>query len=162
MTEDNVSVRNPKNAARWVFLGMVGLVVAGGVAYWLLRNPVPPPSPEEAADPLLMEGRTVYFARCAPCHGPEGRGDGPVASSLFGPPVANLSDGKWKHGGQPEDVVRLITQGVAGTRMASWGPELTPSQIRAVAAYAFYLARERVPATLREAGPPVPEVRLGH
>ena len=84
MTEDNVSVRNPKNAARWVFLGMLGLVVAGGVAYWLLRNPVPPPSPEEAADPLLMEGRTVYFARCAPVTAQRGAVTAPSPAAYLG------------------------------------------------------------------------------
>ncbi len=128
--------------------------------YLVFRNPVPPPPPEVAADPLLLEGRTIYLARCATCHGVEGRGDGPIAGSLLGPPVGNISDGKWKHGDRPEDVTRVISQGVQGTRMAGWGLVLAPSQLRAVTAYVFYLARAPVPATLREAGPPVPETHL--
>jgi cytochrome c oxidase cbb3-type subunit 3 len=160
MPGDNRSVRIDTNATRWIFLGMLGLVVAGGVAYTLLRDPVPPPPSEVAGDPLLMEGRTVYLARCATCHGVEGRGDGPIAGSLLGPPVGNIGDGKWKHGDRPEDVVRVISQGIEGTRMAGWGLALAPSQLRAVTAYVFHLAREPVPATLRKAGPPVPELRL--
>ena len=159
MPGDDPSVRIDPSAARWIFLGMLGLVVAGGVAYRVFRKPDSPPPPEVAGDPVLLEGRTVYLDRCATCHGVEGRGDGPIAGSLLGPPVGNISDGTWKHGGRPEDVMRVISQGVEGTRMAGWGLVLTPSQLRAVTAYVFYLAREPVPATLREAGPPVPEKR---
>lgn len=158
MSGDNPSVRIDASVARWIFLGMFGLVAAGGAAYWLFRNPDLPPPPEVAADPLLLEGRTVYLTRCATCHGVEGRGDGPIAGSLLGPPVGNISDGKWKHGGRPEDVIRVISQGVERTRMAGWGLVLAPSQLRAVTAYVFYLAREPVPAALRQAGPPVLEM----
>jgi cytochrome c oxidase cbb3-type subunit 3 len=160
MPGDDPSDRIDTNVARWIFLGMLGLVVAGGMAYSLLRKPVPPPPPEVAADLLLLEGRTVYLARCATCHGMDGRGDGPIAGSLLGPPVGNISDGKWKHGDRPEDVMRVISQGVEGTRMAGWGLVLAPSQLRAVTAYVIHLAREPVPAALREAGAPVPEMHL--
>jgi cytochrome c oxidase cbb3-type subunit 3 len=162
MPGDNPSVRIDTNAARWVVLGMLGLVVAGGVAYSMLRKPAPPPPPEVAADPVLSEGRTVYLTRCATCHGVDGRGDGPIAASLLGSPVGNISDGKWKHGSRPEDVTRVISQGVEGTRMAGWGLVLEPSQLRAVTAYVFYLAREPVPRALRKAGPPLPEMHLEH
>ena len=37
-----------------------------------------PPPPEVAADPLLVRGREIYLDRCASCHGPSGRGDGPL------------------------------------------------------------------------------------
>jgi cytochrome c oxidase cbb3-type subunit 3 len=100
-------------------------------------------------DPLLLEGRTVYLARCATCHGQEGRGDGPIARDLLGPPVGNISDGKWKHGEKPEDVLNVISKGVEGTRMAPWGTALEDSQLRAVTAYVYYLARQPVPAEVR-------------
>ena len=43
-----------------------------------------------AAPPLLSQGRSggrvagrdIYSASCASCHGPEGRGNGPVAAAL--------------------------------------------------------------------------------
>lgn len=136
-------------AALWIFLGMLGLVVAGGLAYTLLRTPPPPPSAAVLKDPLLMEGRTIYLARCATCHGMEGRGDGPIAGHLLGPPVGNISDGKWKHGERPDDVLRVIAKGVEGTRMAPWESVLEPPQLRAVSAYVFHLAGQDVPEVFR-------------
>jgi mono/diheme cytochrome c family protein len=38
-----------------------------------LKNPVPS-TPES-----LARGKAIFVARCAPCHGPEGRGAGPVS-----------------------------------------------------------------------------------
>jgi len=140
-------------AARWVFLGMLGLAAAGFLTYYMLSSPPAPPPPEVAGDPLLLEGRSIYLARCATCHGQEGRGDGPIAGSLLGPPVGNISDGKWKHGGKPEEVLGVISKGVEGTRMAGWGLVLEPAQLRAVTAYVFYLARQPVPEVLRQSAP---------
>jgi len=34
-----------------------------------------------------VAGRDLYLRHCASCHGPEGRGDGPVAASLKKPPA---------------------------------------------------------------------------
>jgi cytochrome c oxidase cbb3-type subunit 3 len=137
-------------AARWVFLGMLGLMVAGFLAYLLLRRPPAPPPPEIASDPLLLEGRSVYLVRCATCHGQEGRGDGPISSHLIGPPVGDLTDGKWKHGSKPQEVLAVISKGVEGTRMAGWSLVLEPSQLRAVTAYVFYLAKQPVPEEIRK------------
>ena len=38
-----------------------------------LSNPVP------ASPASLARGKAIFAARCAPCHGPEGRGGGPVS-----------------------------------------------------------------------------------
>ena len=150
--DDTAGAANPA-AALWVFAGMLGLMIAGFLAYFLLSTPPPPPPPEVAGDPLLLEGRTIYLARCATCHGREGRGDGPIAGSLLGPPVGNISDGKWKHGDKPAEVLAVIARGVKGTRMAGWDQMLEPHQLRAVTAYVFYLARQPVPEELRRESP---------
>jgi cytochrome c oxidase cbb3-type subunit III len=152
--DDRLSVDDGAGAvdptARWVFLAMLGLIIAGALAYFRLSTPPPPPPPEVAADLLLLEGRSIYLARCATCHGQDGRGDGPIAGSLLGPPVGNISDGKWKHGGKPVEVLGVISKGVENTRMTGWGQVLEPSQLRAVTAYVFFLARQPVPAVLRQ------------
>jgi mono/diheme cytochrome c family protein len=50
---------------------------------------------EQLADPLpttpeaLARGRALFEARCKPCHGPDGRGGGPV--SKFFPPAPDLA-----------------------------------------------------------------------
>jgi len=135
--------------ARWIFLALLGLMAAGFLAYYLLTKAPPPPPPEVTSDPLLLAGRYIYMARCTTCHGQEGKGDGATAGFLSGPPVGNISDGKWKHGGKPEDVMRVISKGVEGTRMTGLGQFLEPSELRAVTAYVFYLAKQPVPAELR-------------
>jgi cytochrome c oxidase cbb3-type subunit 3 len=139
------------SAARWAVTGLLALVVAGFLTYHFLRTSPPPAPAEVANDPLLLEGRTIYLARCATCHGQEGRGDGPISSYLLGPPVGNISDGKWKHGDKPGEVMAVISKGVEGTRMAGWGPLLEPSGLHAVTAYVFYLAGQPVPEELRRA-----------
>ncbi len=48
-----------------------------------LENPVPP-TPES-----LAHGKMLFVARCAPCHGPEGHGGGPV--SKFFPQAPDLA-----------------------------------------------------------------------
>jgi cytochrome c oxidase cbb3-type subunit III len=140
-----------KPAASWpIFLAMLGLLVGGFVSYQLLKKPLPPPPPEVAKDPLLSEGRVIYFGRCANCHGIDGLGDGPTAAHLLGPPVGNLTDNEWKHGDLPDQVMAVIRDGVPNTRMTGWGTVLDPPQVRAVAAYVYYLARRPVPEQLRK------------
>jgi mono/diheme cytochrome c family protein len=56
------------------------------------QNPIP-------ADPKsIAQGKELFTAACLPCHGPAGKGDGPVAATLErnGVPVrpGNLSDPK--------------------------------------------------------------------
>ena len=77
----------------------------------------------------------------------------PSLAHLMGPPVGNISDGKWKHGDKPREVMAVISKGVDGTRMAGWGTVLESSQLRAVTAYVFYLARQPVPEELRSPAP---------
>jgi len=61
-----------------------------------LRSPLPP-SPDN-----LAKGKELFNANCAPCHGTNGAGNGPAASSLnpkpadFVTPIhAKLPDGYW-------------------------------------------------------------------
>ncbi len=141
------------SVAGLVFLLMLGLMLAGFVAYRMLSQPMPPPPPEVTGDSLLSQGRTIFLGRCATCHGNEGRGDGPIAANLIGPPPGNLTDAEWKHGDRPDQVVVVIEKGVPGTRMEGWSHVLDPPEARAVAAYVYYLARRPVPAELRKPEP---------
>jgi cytochrome c oxidase cbb3-type subunit III len=154
-TEDSSSDRSSPAgidpvALRRIVLAMLGLIVAGAVVYQLLREKVGPPPPEVARDALLNQGRTIYLGRCATCHGNSGRGDGPIAGSLIGPPVGNLTDERWKHGDQPDQVLAVIGKGVPSTRMDGYGRVLDPPDLRAVAAYVYYLAKRPVPEALRQ------------
>ena len=136
--------------SRLIFLLMLGLMAGGFVAFRLLSQPPPPPPPEVAKDPLLSQGRTIFLGRCATCHGNEGRGDGPIAGNLAGPPVGNLTDNAWKHGDRPDQVLAVIARGVPNTRMEGWSRVLDPPELRAVAAYVYYLAKRPLPDELRK------------
>src|SRR5262245_38503266 len=98
-------------ASRLIFLAMLGLIASGFVAFRMLSKPAPPPPPEVAQDALLSRGREIFLARCATCHGNDGRGDGPIARHLLGPPVGNLTDDEWKHGDRPDQAIAVISQG---------------------------------------------------
>lgn len=83
----------------WLILGgatgLVG-VVALGFGLVTAAPPGPPAipdlSPIPASPESLARGEAVYAEGCAVCHGPEGRGDGPVGITL-NPRPANL----WIH-----------------------------------------------------------------
>jgi cytochrome c oxidase cbb3-type subunit III len=136
--------------SRLILLGMLGLLAGGFVAFRMLSKPMSPPPPEVARDPVLSQGRAIYVARCVACHGNDGRGDGPIAANLIGPPVGNLTDREWKHGDRPEQVLAVIGQGVPNTRMDGWSRVLDPPELKAVAAYVYYLAKQPVPEELRQ------------
>ena len=81
------------------------------------------------ANPSLV-GSDTYAFYCAPCHGKDGKGRGPVASALKAPP-ADLTRLSARNGGVfPKDRVRLfVTNGeqnaiaAHGTSaMPVWGP----------------------------------------
>ena len=135
--------------SRWIILGMLGLVAGGFIAFRMLSKPVGPPPPEVARDPLLTQGRDIYLARCVACHGTDGQGDGPLAAQLIGPPVGNLTDDVWKHGDRAEQVLGVIGQGVPNTRMDGWSRVLDPPELKAVAAYVYFLAKHPVPDEIR-------------
>jgi len=143
--------RAPKvNPAAAVGLGLLAVVLGGAVAFGLLRKPAEPPPASIARDPLLVAGRLVFLDRCVSCHGASGKGDGPISKGLAGPPVGDLSDATWKHGDQPEHVLAVIDKGVTGTAMPGWGRTFNAGELRAVAAYVYYLAGREVPVALRE------------
>lgn len=76
-------------------------------------------------DPV-ENGRISYLSYCASCHGPEGKGDGPVAASLTTPPT-DLTQFSLRSGGFDVDSVYAYIDGredvrAHGTReMPVWG-----------------------------------------
>jgi mono/diheme cytochrome c family protein len=86
-------------------------------------------------------GRRVFAQRCAVCHGPDGRGNGPAAPSLIPRPV-DFGRGQFKYkstpGNQPptdEDLVRVVSDGLQASAMPYFRDLLTPVEIRALVAY---------------------------
>ena len=69
------------------------------------------------------EGHEVYLRYCASCHGVDGKGNGPVASSLRTPP-SDLTTIDLRHGEFDEKVVAAAIDG--RQEVAAHGPREMP------------------------------------
>src|SRR5882762_8463569 len=88
-----------------------------------------------AQPPSLDRGAVVFREQCAACHGESGRGDGPKAKRLKGPPPANLTDPKVMGGTTLLEIFRRIAIGVPGTAMPEFAADISEEDRWAVAAY---------------------------
>ncbi len=102
-------------------------------------------APAQVVDPWLdasqADGKRLYRTLCAGCHGVEGQGDGPAAQTMF-PRPRDLTAGVYKFrstasGTLPtrDDMLRTLEQGLPGTEMPSWGPQLKDEQLRSLVLY---------------------------
>lgn len=89
----------------------------------------------------IEAGKAIYQKRCQPCHGSEGRGDGPVADSLDPKPrdfvSAQFKIRSTRFGELPtdEDLFNVISKGLANTAMEGWEEVLTAQQRWQLVAY---------------------------
>jgi mono/diheme cytochrome c family protein len=68
---------------------------------------------------VLAAGKQIYDDKCAACHGPLGKADGPAAAAL-NPKPANLADKTFVQGMPVDCHFYVISEGVKGTGMAPW------------------------------------------
>lgn len=99
-----------------------------------LKNPLPPSSDN------LAKGKDLFNANCSPCHGPDGSGNGPAASSLnprpadFMTPIhAKLPDGYWYWRVSQGGTVAPFKD--VGSAMPPWGGTLTEQQVWLIILY---------------------------
>ena len=85
-------------------------------------------------------GKLVYDLRCARCHGPNGRGDGPEANQLIVRPTdfhdtnrAAKTDEQW---------LASVEFGVVTSPMHAWRGRLSSEELRDVVAYIRYLSQQ--------------------
>lgn len=79
--------------------------------------------------PTLEAGKTVFLARCAPCHAADGTGK-------IGPA---LTDAEWLYGGDPKSVLTSIREG-RPKGMPSWKNDLKSDEVQSVTAYVLSLS----------------------
>lgn len=105
-----------------------------------LTSPLPD-SPE-----IVEKGNALYHGKgtCVNCHGTEGGGDGPVASSLNPTPRNFQHHGFWRHRTEGE-VFWVIKYGSPGTSMIGFGDQLTDEEIWAIIQYERSFAGEHGP-----------------
>jgi mono/diheme cytochrome c family protein len=87
-------------------------------------------NPPAAQPKDLSQGKTIFAANCASCHGATGSGDGIAAAPLARPP-ANF------HLKQPlqASALEIIANGIPGTTMPGWKTKLNETEQSAVADY---------------------------
>ncbi len=93
-------------------------------------HPIVPPAPKDllagAVDPAVLDrGRARFAKTCAPCHGAQAQG-------LIGP---NLTDDRWIHGGQVEQIFQSVVKGWPANGMPPWGRAIPPDEIAALVSY---------------------------
>jgi mono/diheme cytochrome c family protein len=115
------------------------LVVAAAV--W--RPALAQEPPDSITPALVALGDSVFHGRvgrgtCFACHGAKGAGG-----------LAPLTSGRWLHSdGSYESIVRVVREGVPKPKQAPTpmppmgGANLTPEQLRAVAAYVYTLGQQ--------------------
>jgi mono/diheme cytochrome c family protein len=109
---------------------MLGCIVFAGLGANLRGAPKPQEKTKEQFKELIysVKGPDLFRAHCAPCHGMDAKGDGPMAPALKAT-VANLTVLAKNNGGQfPSGRARRIIMGdhvlaSHGSReMPVWGP----------------------------------------
>jgi mono/diheme cytochrome c family protein len=119
-----------------------------------------PPGAQLSLDSPL--GQRVYAQRCAVCHGPDGKGNGPAAPSMF-PRPRDFSSGTFKYkstaaGEAPtdDDLLRTVRDGLPASAMPYFAGLLSAEELAAVveqvkslsSGFATPAAAIRIPAAL--------------
>jgi protein SCO1/2 len=87
------------------------------------RQVIPPVDPKTVLTPtpeLLARGKMLYSQTCSPCHGAEGRGDGPAGANLTPKPRNFTKQDGWTNGTRIEDIFQTLAEGVKGSSMVSY------------------------------------------
>lgn len=79
------------------------------------------------------KGKAVYEKSCVLCHGPQGRGDGPVGKTI-NPPAADFTSAASKKKTDAE-LLATIENGRPPTAMVGWKGQLSEAEIQDVLAY---------------------------
>jgi high-affinity iron transporter len=94
-------------------------------------------APAQAPD--LARGAALYRQTCAACHGDSGHGDGPAGLKLDPPPI-DFTDRTRADQRSALSLYEVISQGVAGTSMASYAQQLSVDDRWALAYHVGSLA----------------------
>ena len=95
-------------------------------------------SPVKASAATLKEGKSIFDARCARCHGPAGKGDGKESKPES--PAADLTD-SFRADLNPDGVMFHRVANGKPPVMPAFKSQLTPQEIWTVVAYAKSLRK---------------------
>jgi mono/diheme cytochrome c family protein len=145
-------MRFPGRKSAIVLLLMGGLgVTAVLLEYGLLRR-----GEETPAAPAASQGRALYDAHCAVCHGSTGKGDGPGAR-VVRQPMRDFTDPAAMQPVSDRFLFEITKKGSSqfgrSNAMPAWGMKLSDTEIHDVVAYIRSLARRNPPAPGRKDTP---------
>ena len=134
---------------RRAILLLVLAVVGAGTALFLWGLPRRHGAGTPSA-PSAPQGRAIFEAHCAVCHGPLGRGDGPGAR-VIRQKMLDFSDAAAMRDVNDPFLFDIIKKGSSqfgrSNAMPAWGMKLTDEEIRAVVAYIRSLASQNPSAS---------------
>ena len=84
-----------------------------------------------AMEELMPMGEDVYLAHCATCHMPDGDGQGIKYPAL----AVALDPTRVISTGPVENHLERVMNGLAGTEMQAWAPQLSDVELAAVITY---------------------------
>jgi high-affinity iron transporter len=105
-------------------------------------------------EPVSLEnGKKIFNGKCSICHGPTGKGDGPLALQ-FDPAPAVLADPQLTGDDNTVayDNFQVISVGIANTGMIGWADNLSEPEIWDVTYYLRTFSNENVQLPLINAG----------
>lgn len=85
------------------------------------------------------KGKPIFQAKCVTCHGPQGKGDGPIGQKLK-PPAGNFSSAESKKK-SADELLDIIQNGKPKTSMVAWKAQLSEAEIQDVLAYVLTLRK---------------------
>ena len=166
---DNDGIEEYDNALPDWWLGLFAFTVVWGIGYGVDYHFIskrsqtagydaemaaaaerwPQQQPGELAfdDATVAAGAEVFATTCASCHN----------AALTGGIGPNLVDKTWIHGFEPEQIRKVITEGVPAKGMPTWGPLLGPDKVAKVTAFVYESAKKAGAldgATVAAAGTP--------
>jgi mono/diheme cytochrome c family protein len=88
------------------------------------------------------DGRILYNAKCANCHGRKGKARPDLAKEH----TPDLNSPAWQKEATDDEIHDVIAKGVGETKMKAFAPELMPAEIDAIVKYVRSLALAAAPA----------------
>lgn len=82
---------------------------------------IPPSDPKvlmTSSAEMIARGKKLFENNCTPCHGPQGHGDGPAASTMSPHPRNFTSPEGWTNGYHEPGIFKTLSEGVPGTSMS--------------------------------------------
>lgn len=110
----------------------------------------------------LSDGKRLYEANCANCHGPHAQGAVKAGTEISiiaergGKQPPDLTDGAWDHGSSDAEIFTVVKQGIPLGMMPPYEGRLSDAEIRNVVAYVRSLSASGAPTPATAPAVPAP------